>query len=640
MHDKGRSDSAVKGSNHWQHPNSKPDHEHGKEHPVGYDSRSVILPPPFFTMLMSTGKDNTSCPVEIGHQYCVLDWFVVTKVWAEMEVILTKADEEEPTEKATQKKANPKNTAPTKATQKKSAEKKATFKIVYKYRFEKLYIQERSWWVPEGSNETTPMIATPVKAPSEQCVVCKLVHTQIYEQQWTCLNPGCTEFHKVLRLFPSTVLTYSTAFLQERRPAGQIRRPFAELRPLPMSDEGLGNSDLSYFSRAMWKGFVCPKCYACNPRQYFDRWQCTTKGCSFTHALKMPLMGWKALLDDHSDGVYGHAASLDHYEAPFVKEITRIQGNWVINTFELSEGNFVTHFQANKAINAAPYSSNDLLLDVQREPLGLQRFPRKQETLKGPFLSSNFVSNFGLPYKYIVGVDCKGFSTAPKAIIAALQRLSWAGNRAVSGDCKEFNELLAVGYFDQGKMDVSFRFPTSFHAYILTNSFSIQYHDDGEKDLGPTVASLSLGGSATMTVRMKSKYYTGLTKGGNYLHEPILPGAWAAEKRKAFNLEYDAKIKQLPESERKLAVEKFHKSLGKRPTNCPALVTMKIAHGDMVIQHGHDLQAFYEHKVESTGKMRFALTARHIDPECENAKGQLEKGQYDASLVPAYGGTE
>ena len=61
-----------------------------------------------------------------------------------------------------------------------------------------------------------------------------------------------------------------------------------------------------------------------------------------------------------------------------------------------------------------------------------------------------------MPYNYIAAADSAPFSEAPKAIMECLNRLTWAGNVAVKG--KEYlprNELLAVGYMETQKMNVS-----------------------------------------------------------------------------------------------------------------------------------------------------------------------------------------
>jgi len=101
-------------------------------------------------------------------------------------------------------------------------------------------------------------------------------------------------------------------------------------------------------------------------------------------------------------------------------------------------------------------------------------------------------------------------------------------------------------------------------AYMETGKMG--YHDDGESTLGPTVASLSLGCTSVMQFRPKKKTNLG-KKSGNQKGEK------------------------------------------------PDMVKIVLEHGDMMVMHGVDIQRLYEHQVVSYGKMRFALTCRHIVPE-------------------------
>lgn len=84
----------------------------------------------------------------------------------------------------------------------------------------------------------------------------------------------------------------------------------------------------------------------------------------------------------------------------------------------------------------------------------------------------------GARYKFGVSVQSKGFAEAPAAILKALKRLDWAKNVAVSsatanfpadheiGDdsitnldahSQSFNELLALGYMEDDKINVCYR---------------------------------------------------------------------------------------------------------------------------------------------------------------------------------------
>ena len=368
----------------------------------------------FCFVLTKKGDSNTACPVQVPHLYCVLGWFVVTKIWAE---------------------------------------KEPQGKTIFKYRFEKKDLSEQSWWCPQGSAETAPMIANPVNALLGKCPLCLKDSTQIYNEGWTCLNHKCITFHQIAGISPETVPSYSPAFLHERRIVTLNVEPSYDLRSRLRNEHSMSTSALAYYTRAIWKGIVCPRCGRCNVRRFWDRWVCDAKNCSFEYANRMPVLDWEALLEDHSDGFTGHAALYIKCHKD-IDYSFRILGNWRVTTYHVLPGCFISHYQANMAINAADHSANQIFIDLQENKAGLQRFERKQSTMKGEFLSTNYTMNFGLPYGYVVQSECKAFSEAPDAILTSLNRLTWAGRDAVGEGFNDFNELLAVGYLKSGKMEV------------------------------------------------------------------------------------------------------------------------------------------------------------------------------------------
>ena len=63
----------------------------------------------------------------------------------------------------------------------------------------------------------------------------------------------------------------------------------------------------------------------------------------------------------------------------------------------------------------------------------------------------------GLPYDYIVSHedDSTPFYAAPTQIREVLRRVTWAAQHIVDEqDINPFNEVLAVGYFEGGRMGV------------------------------------------------------------------------------------------------------------------------------------------------------------------------------------------
>ncbi|KAK0105219.1 hypothetical protein ONS96_004620 [Cadophora gregata f. sp. sojae] len=102
-------------------------------------------------------------------------------------------------------------------------------------------------------------------------------------------------------------------------------------------------------------------------------------------------------------------------------------------------------------------------------------------------LTQQFSRNYGATYKFIVRTESQSFATAPDAILRVLKRCTWASEQAVTqyGGLYEVpNELLALEYTQSGEMG---------------------WHDDGEKNAGQTVASLSLGGRSTTHFRPKAR---------------------------------------------------------------------------------------------------------------------------------------
>ena len=60
-----------------------------------------------------------------------------------------------------------------------------------------------------------------------------------------------------------------------------------------------------------------------------------------------------------------------------------------------------------------------------------------------------------MDYKYFITSTSTSFRDAPDDIVSALHRMNWAGEKTdESGRFQEFNECLAVGYFEGCKMEV------------------------------------------------------------------------------------------------------------------------------------------------------------------------------------------
>ncbi|KAL2161356.1 hypothetical protein VTH06DRAFT_8578 [Thermothelomyces fergusii] len=443
-----------------------------------------------------------------------------------------------------------------------------------------------------------------VRAPTAICEHCNTPSKEIFTAGWFCLNHKCEHYF----VFPTGIavdlanLAYTDAFLNERTPFTGI---IPSVKPPVHDFEGHHGTEI-----ALRRGFVCPECGCCSRRIYWKRWVCENKECRYVR--NAPMLPYpEALLRKENEefdermrkrrikyGVNENTlGQKDYIHDPFAtiyhrgylpfSQTLRLGGFQVRQYFlPNSKGQVLGSFSifaASKEVISRPNGPDDLFRTLELTDIGLRRNPAAVVGHKLEGYTRHFQQNFGARYKFGVTVQSKGFSEAPDVILRALQRLIWAkhvavehsnafvraldpkhgGERAVVPDSGDFNELLALGYMEQDK---------------------INYHDDGERELGPVVAALSLGSPSTMRFRPKRNT------------QFFLP---------------------------------THQAQGKICYKEVLEVTMK--HGDMMVMVGPEIQKVYEHTVEPHGKRRFSLTARYIDP----AKMESQEDRDDAAVKGA-----
>ncbi|KAL2130787.1 hypothetical protein VTI74DRAFT_5948 [Chaetomium olivicolor] len=455
---------------------------------------------------------------------------------------------------------------------------------IWRIRFEKANLAQPSWWIPEGATQPKVSIAE-TKSLVATCGKCDTASKQLYTIGWFCLNHKCEYYFT----FPDGTavepegLVYTETFLNERTPfVGQV----PSLRPQIPNTTGMHGTEL-----ALRQGFVCPSCGCCNRRVYWNRWVSLLQQEHTTFEIRMQKrraangvnenpLGLADFVLDPFATIY-HRGYIQHSQ-------TLMLGGFQVRQYLLpdSQGRILgsfSIFSASDTLNAKPNGPNELFRTLELTDIGLRRNPAAVVGHKLEGYTRHFQQNFGARYKFGVSVQSKGFSEAPDVILRALQRLSWAKSAAVASTNKliatldadnispnailphdvNFNELLALGYMENDK---------------------INYHDDGESELGPVIAALSLGSPSTMRFRPKRN-----------------TGFW------------------LP----------THQEQGRTCYKEILEVTMK--HGDMMVMVGAEIQKVYEHTVEPQGMRRFSLTARFIDPK----KMTLQADRDDAIIKGA-----
>ncbi|KAL2010317.1 hypothetical protein VTN00DRAFT_6124 [Thermoascus crustaceus] len=538
------------------------------EHPVG-----LII-----------GDRNTVLGKKLPHRYNVMAYFRITDIWYE------------------------------KVGQKKGA----------KVRFEKLDLGEKSWWAAKDSGAPAPLEERDfdTKPESHQCPSCAIASPRIYNEGWTCLQPSCKNFWRINGTDAPKNLSYHPHFLNYRTSPKSYIRPQYSLVPNLLETLSDEDTDIAY-TRMAWKGIVCPQCHKCISRRFWRGWKCSdditsntangTGTCSFEKMLTMHTASLRSVTSDFELGVEGRRAFVfsPKYMTPAFEDL----GSYQKYTYQIPGVGSVTHFVATKSVNSRLNGPNDLFKQLQALDIPLRRYPLQQSVVAGT-LTSHFAVNYGMPYKYVVSVDSKGFDEAPREIMRALGRLTWATEHAINAAGDTFlppNELLMLGYFED---------------------MAIGYHDDGESSLGPTISTLSLGASAKMYIRMKDKYYNGCSASKKLLaHDPVLENCAKYDERRELKQQLEnGVITNAVYNERR---QKLLEGI-KRKEAAP-LIYMPINHGDLVVMHGANLQKYYEHSVIPDGRLRFALTSRYIMPELVEPKDH-PKGHFTLAPDEIYDG--
>ncbi|KAL2854516.1 2OG-Fe(II) oxygenase superfamily-domain-containing protein [Aspergillus pseudoustus] len=524
--------------------------------------------------------------------------------------------------------------------------------VAVRIRLEKVDLEKKSWWAVKGSSSPPSNAERVWVNPTQhRCATCGVKSPWIYTIGWICVNKACATFWTLPNgAAPPSDLTYDPKFLAFRHPpgVGVLSEPHYSLIPDCMSVIPDGDPH-STFTRKAWKmGVVCPKCRQCLSRRYWDGWRCD-ETCGFERRLQMHPLSLRAVIDDYEVAAIRRAIVFDPDKEPDIivpsfDDASSLPYRRLIYT--LPGAGTVTQFVSNRFINRRAHGPDDLFIQLQDTNLGLQRYPINQ-TMDGT-LNSQFAVNYGMPYGFVVSVNSLPFSSAPDSILQVMGRLTWATDaaaRAEGSTALAPNELLALGYFED---------------------MAINYHDDGETTLGPTIASLSLGAKAAKSLRMKYKYYNGFLKSSASKRtltkdDPILPGCAGRDWRLALKQRYDNKelsqdqYEKLwwetykawndanKEKNKERAKDKNNevKLLRTRAAEAPPCIVTELQHGDIVVMHGAGVQKYYEHSVvlEKGGgaKLRFALTARHVLPDTI-PKAEWPKGEFQLTPAQVYDG--
>ncbi|GAW15612.1 hypothetical protein ANO14919_050280 [Xylariales sp. No.14919] len=507
----------------------------------------------------SVGKGqyaNDLVDVQLPNHYNVVDFFYVTEIWTELQ----------PTQRDGTRFAH------------------------YVVRLQKADLDSVSWWVPRGNERINTYAVGQFHCRPITCQSCNQPSKEIFEQGWCCLKNSCSEFFR----FSSPnididKLRYHQNFLNEREVLSG-RAPPKFIPELPVISPGEYGSETAFKA-----GIVCPTCKWPSRRIFWWGWICE-KGCGF----KRPMLP----LDVPLSKIRTEAANLMEKKARIVYVHSQIhRAQHTVNGYEVisfylpnnpqnrHEAEFigsVTILRPTQSTIKRKGGMDDLFLDLQQAvrvgDVELRRNPAFCRGSHMEELTSHFSCNMGADYKFGVVVETsRSFTNAPAPVLEALSRLTWGASTGVklTGDHVSEKRLS----IDSESMPNKF---TDFNEQLILGYFEgshIGYHDDGEKELGPTVATLSLGSPSIMHFRAKSKAGFGDAVNKNRV-----------------------------------------------------MLSFHLEHGDIVIMHGTKIHKTYEHSVIAGGVRRYALTCRYIRPETIPDAARREKALVNGAVPPEWQG--
>lgn len=245
--------------------------------------------------------------------------------------------------------------------------------VVCRVRFEMINLKAPSWFGIKGSPCPAPNPDFSTKADAKTCPTCDISSKHIFDDGWICLNETCPDFSLRSGTLYNGSRGWNPMFLNERNEWRYHEIP--PMRLMPDVPETMLKVEFRETSIAAWKGMVCPRCGRCNSRVQWDEWTCATTGCTFEVPIIYDTISASTLAPDHAFQAEGHSIPFDKYHQPVVLQEAGFKGYWRTMKYELSPGNYVTHYLANQVINRQPGGADEILESLQGAKLGLERLP-------------------------------------------------------------------------------------------------------------------------------------------------------------------------------------------------------------------------------------------------------------------------
>ncbi|KAL3708879.1 hypothetical protein TMatcc_002667 [Talaromyces marneffei ATCC 18224] len=284
------------------------------------------------------GDKNDAIWRKLPHKYNVMGWFRVVNVWFE---------------------------------------KTDNGKFGARVRFQKLGLENPSWWAKKGSEDPLSLSQRMlIGAQSEICRTCGKSSMLTYEQGWMCLQRNCEACWKLKNGTSPTNLIYDTTFLSSREPPDDNIQPHFSLIPDLLTD--MANPDAPT-RRDAWRGVVCPVCKKCISRKHWNGWICSDPldnntghqaTCQWQMTMDMSAISIQSVLEI---GATKRRSRTDR-EA-LIQPSIQTTSSYKIVTYAIDDVGRIVHFSARDSTLQKPNGPNELFERLQEVDLGMCRFP-------------------------------------------------------------------------------------------------------------------------------------------------------------------------------------------------------------------------------------------------------------------------
>ncbi|RMZ80820.1 hypothetical protein DV737_g2875, partial [Chaetothyriales sp. CBS 132003] len=463
----------------------------------------------------------------------------------------------------------------------------------YMARLEKCDLRSKSWWTPSQRNPPARREFLGQTAPSltDPCPSCGRQSPWVYNEAPLCLDHHCPSFwthvgRRSSREMVLTELTFATSFLLYRAYLNSHQHPTFPLARDLVKEVKLLSPSALVFSRLLLRGMVCPRCQNIVPKVYWHLWRCDAcaPDVQRDYPCKPGLGSLEALVPRDFVSYQGHP----HFTADVPRDIgdnvPRVyKDQFTVDRWTLHRGCQLIVLSPTRLFNESMRGPNSLFTlisnDANSGDLRLHRYRDREP----PELANYFQSTWGAEYGFHGFQASTPVAQAPPSVSAARQLL-------------EHVAMSELGNYSHSN---------SVQIFAFIQGQGLEWHTDGEGELGETVSILNLGGDATFKLRLQHRPYTNsnLFQEG---HEVV---------RGAINCERAAAIKAMGAQRRSPSpIELITHSQGSSNKTQP-MASVPLIHGSIVILQGSLFSKYYEHCLDTLGPLTFQVVTRSIDEQ-------------------------